>query len=206
MRQILSKVFISMLLAAVLTGCGPKLLYQDDFSNLESGWDTHKSPTAGTVYSQGAYRITLNEVNRDQWSIAHQEFGNVAIEVDASKVDGSEDNSFGVVCKYRDLNHFYMLLISSDGAYMIQKKNEGAISRLSGEWFELSDAINKGNATNKLRAECGSDYLALYANGKLLAKVKDAEYTHGDIGFVVGSYTEPYVSIAFDNLKVFELP
>lgn len=205
MRQ-MKTIIVSFLLISLLSACKASPVYEDDFSDTNSGWDTHHSLTAGAVYTEGSYRLTLNEANRDQWAIAHRDFENVAIEVDVRKVEGSDDNSFGLVCKYQDMNHFYMLLISSDGAYMIQKKSEERITRLSGEWFQTTEDVNLGNAENKLRAECGDGYLALYANGKLLDRVEDDSYSHGDIGFVVGTYTQPYVSIAFDNLKVYALP
>ena len=138
--------------------------------------------------------------------MANQDFGNVAIEVDATYMGGTADNSFGVVCKFQDIKQYYAVVISSDGAYMIQKRVGGSYQRLTGEYFQLSDQIKPGTRVNRLRVECGQDYLALYVNQELVNRVEDSTYNQGDVGLIVTTYGEPGLTVSFDNFEVYPLP
>ncbi|MFZ3071114.1 MAG: hypothetical protein WA110_08350 [Anaerolineaceae bacterium] len=199
---------ILLVLPAVILTCacsGGKVLYEDDFSDPSSGWDQYSGSNATNDYHEGSYQIKVQETYFDQWALAHRDFENIVITVDATKISGSDDNNFGLLCNYQDMQHFYMLLISSDGNYIIQKMSPDGLIRLSSDWFEPSEAINKGVSTNHLKAECGGGSLALYANDDLVGQVDDADYTSGDIGFLVGTYGEGDVQVSFDDLVVTEL-
>ena len=124
------------------------------------------------------------------------------VEVNTSKISGSDDNNFGIICKYVDTDRFYMLLISSDGYYAIQKMTIDGYERLNGEFYEESSAINLGNSKNTLKAECVGGKLALYVNGTLVDEVYDYEYTSGDVGLLAGTFSEANVEILFDDFTV----
>jgi hypothetical protein len=49
------------------------------------------------------------------------------------------------------------------------------------------------------------DYLAVYANGKFLGDVTTSTYNRpGQVGLIAGVTGEAEVSVAFDNLAVYE--
>ncbi len=201
---VLMLVFI---LVVPLGGCkATEPIFADDFSDASSGWEVFDNSLTSANYVEGSYRISLLQKNKEKWALANQDFGNVAIEVDATYMGGTADNSFGVVCKFQDIKQYYAVVISSDGAYMIQKRVGGSYQRLTGEYFQLSDQIKPGTRVNRLRVECGQDYLALYVNQELVNRVEDSTYNQGDVGLIVTTYGEPGLTVSFDNFEVYPLP
>lgn len=178
------------------------ILWQDDFSNTDSGWDVYSGDRGSNGYLNGQYQILVEHTNFDVWARANRDFGNVTIEVEATKSNGSDDNNYGLICKYEAINRFYMFLISSDGYYVIQKMTEEGYQRLSSDWFEASEAINKGNTTNKIKADCLEGKLALHVNGTLVSEVLDSDFSRGDVGLLGGTYNQGGVEILFDNFIV----
>lgn len=46
----------------------------------------------------------------DAWANQSRSFpGDVRIEVDAAKIGGPDDNDFGVICRYQDIDNFGMV-------------------------------------------------------------------------------------------------
>ncbi len=182
-----------------------KVLFQDDFSNPDSGWDRARAKDGVTDYTKdGAYRIRVNVPNTDVWANPGLHFTDVRIEVDATKVGGPDDNDFGVICRYQDENNFYFLIISSDGYYGIGKVAHGEQSLLTGDALDYSDAILQGATTNHIRGDCVGSKLVLYANGVRLAEAQDDTFKDGDVGLMAGTYDDRGTNILFDNFVVYQ--
>jgi len=95
-----------------------------------------------------------------------------------------------------------MFVISSDGYYGIAKLVDGKYSMISSDQLQYSEAIIKGQAVNRLRADCDGEQLSLYVNGQKLAQVNDSDFQRGDVGLVAGAYQVHGVEILFDNFVV----
>ncbi len=181
------------------------VLFQDDFSNPKSGWDTMREDDAVIEYTNGHYRIWLNYPHTNIWANPGLKFTDTRTEVDATKVGGPDNNAFGIICRYQDADHFYFFLISSDGYYGIGKTNGERQTLLTNDGnMKYTTAIHKGHATNHLRADCVGTTLALYVNGQRLALVEDAEFGEGDVGLIVGTFDQPGADIVFDNFAVYQ--
>lgn len=178
------------------------VLFQDDFSDPNSGWDKISKDDGQTNYVDGAYRISVNQPNMDIWANPGLEFSDVRIEVDAVKMGGPDDNDFGVTCRARDKYHFYFLIISSDGYYGIGKISGDQQKLLGMDAMQPSETIKQGAAGNHIRADCIGDTLSLYANGEKLASTKDTEYAGGDVGLIAGAFDTAGTDIYFDNYSV----
>jgi hypothetical protein len=179
------------------------ILFSDDFSNPYSGWDQVNSDEGITDYDNGVYRIFVNTDNTDVWANPGLNFTDTIIEVETTKAGGPDDNDFGVICRYQDTQNFYFFIISSDGFYGIGIVQDGEQSVL-GEDEQLlpGDAINQGNTTNIIRADCVGNTLTLYVNGTQLASVQDDTFASGDVGLLAGTYDEIGTDIHFDNFIV----
>lgn len=184
-------------------GGGPNILFQDDFSSTSSGWeDTYRDASGMTDYDQGGFRIQVLEPNFDYWANPNRSFSDTVIEVDATKIGGPDDNDFGVICRYRDADNFYFLIIASDGFYGIGKYTSGEQSLIGSDSLYQTDKINAGNATNRIRAECSGNTLRLSVNGSLLHEVNDSDHSSGDVGLMAGTFDTPGTDILFDNFVV----
>ena len=182
------------------------ILFQDDFSNTNSGWDRADWDTGLTDYGNGVYRTVVKTPNNDIWANPGQYFeGDLRVEADVTKISGEDDNDYGLICRYSgasDSPNYYYFIISSDGFAVIGKVSNGASEYLSSEQMEPSDTIKQGAATNHLRADCIGNTLTLYVNNQQIATTKDASFINGDIGFIAGTFDIPTSEIAFDNLVV----
>ncbi len=183
---------------------GATVLFSDDFSDNDSGWDRVNTAEGVTDYADGGYRIYVNQANHDYWANPSQSFTDVRVEVDATKVGGPNDNDFGLICRYQDTQNFYSFLISSDGYYGILRVVDGSSGTIGTDGMEPSDAILQGASTNKVRADCVGSTLTLYVNGKQVITTSDSTFSSGDVGLMAGTFSELGTDILFDNFLVLQ--
>lgn len=187
-----------------LSQATPGLVFQDDFSDIHSGWDQVDAPDYSTNYYQGAYRILVNTEMSDSWANPPKlSLGNVRVEVEATKNGGPDDNDFGLMCRYLDIDRYYYAVVSSDGYFGIIKSTSESTEILGRDSLEYSDVIKQGTATNHIRFDCVGDELTLYINEQLLDQQTDGEYATGNVGLIAGSYNTPGTDILFDNFRVY---
>jgi hypothetical protein len=178
------------------------VLFQDDFSDTSSGWDRVNVSEGVTDYVDDKYRIFVNTTSTDVWANPGLNFTDVIVEVDATKVAGPDDNDFGLICRYEDVDNFYQFIVSSDGFYGIAKVVDGT-QELIGETDLLpSDAIKTGNVTNRIQAQCIGRKLTLSVNGEQIASFDDAAFTSGDVGLFAGTFSVAGTDVHFDNFVV----
>lgn len=184
------------------SGLPAGVLFQDDFADSSSGWDQVNMEEGITDYENGYYRIYVNADETDVWANPGLNFTNVVIEVDATKAAGPDDNDFGVICRYQDIENFYFMIISSDGYYGVGKVIGGEQELIGTEQMNPDDSIKQGNATNRIKADCVGSHLVLHVNGSKIVDVEDTTFSSGDVGLMAGTFAEPGTDIHFDNFVV----
>ena len=185
------------------TAVDSKLLFEDDFSDSDSGWDINTIDNGSTDYEQSGYRIFVNAENWSLWANPSRNFTDVSVSVQASKIAGDDDNEFGIICRYANADNFYLATISSDGFY-------GFLARIDGEALQLinmesmlqSDVINQGKELNTIRLDCIGQTLSLYVNGQFVDETFDDSIGSGDVGLYAGTFSIPGTDILFDNFAV----
>ena len=178
------------------------ILFQDDFSETDSGWDRTRDDFLITDYEEERYQISINDVNFYGWANPGKIFSDTRIKTDAELVEGAMDSEYGIICRYKDVNNFYVGMISADGFYAIIKNKNGKFELVGMDYMQDSPVINQGTAANKLQFDCIGDTLSLYANGEILAEVKDSEFSNGDVGLIASTYDNPGAKVLFDNFAV----
>jgi S1-C subfamily serine protease/tRNA A-37 threonylcarbamoyl transferase component Bud32 len=173
-------------------------LLSDDFSD-ESIWPVGEETGSRFFYDDGEYYIEVFESEYAAWASSGDSWGDVMIDVDARQVSGPNDNQYGLYCRYQDADNFYEFDISGDGYYAIFLQQGGEYKTLA-KWT-ATNAIRQGQASNHLTVLCQEDRLALWINGKFEAEVFDDTFSDGEIALTAGSFDEPGVLIAFDNLR-----
>ena len=178
--------------------------FQDDFSNETTGWPQIRTEEGITDYENGVYRILVNLENQDYFGIPElPALNNVRVEVDVTKVAGSDNNDFGILCRYQDNSNYYQFLVSSDGYVGILKVVEEAFQNLAADTLLENSAVNMGNAHNHIRADCIGDSLTLYVNGQQVLTAQDSTFPgSGKVGVFAGTYDVPGADIYFDNFIV----
>ena len=181
-----------------------RVYFQDDFSNETTGWPQIRTEEGITDYENGVYRILVNLENQDYFGIPElPALNNVRVEVDVTKVAGSDNNDFGILCRYQDNSNYYQFLVSSDGYVGILKVVEEAFQNLAADTLLENSAVNMGNAHNHIRADCIGDSLTLYVNGQQVLTAQDSTFPgSGKVGVFAGTYDVPGADIYFDNFIV----
>ena len=181
------------------------VLFSDDFSNTDNKWDQVTEATRTTDYYNNAYHIVVDDTNSDAWANPGKEsFTDVHIEVDTTKNGGPDDNDFGIICRYTDIDQFYYGVISSDGYYGIMKMTSDGGTLIGVENLLQSDKIAQGTATNKIRFDCIGTTLTLYVNGSQLDQQTDSDYTAGNVGLIAGTFDTSGTDILFDNFFIYK--
>jgi hypothetical protein len=181
------------------------VLFSDDFSNTDKKWDQITDSSRTTDYYNNAYRIVINDTNSDTWSNpSNESFTDVHIEVDATKNGGPDDNDFGIICRYTNVDQFYYGVISSDGYYAIMKMSSGTGNPIGHDSMLQSDLITQGASTNHIRFDCIGSTLTLYVNGTQVDQQTDTDYTTGNVGLIAGTFTTAGADILFDNFFVYK--
>lgn len=176
------------------------LIYSDDFNDSETGWGEVFEPHTVRQYGGSRYHIIAKENDVFTWSKLGRDFTDFVLEVEATQDQGPSNNSYGVLFRIEDDEHFYRFGISGDGFYFLDKS-------VGSEWVPVIDwtespYINRGQASNHLMVICAESQITLHVNDQHLATVTDDSYDHGDLGLFAASFAEPNVHITFDNLKV----
>ena len=215
MKKILAAI---LALVLITTACSPApvktpaesssdTLFADDFTDPNSGWDRYQDETGVTDYSNIGYLIYIKTANVIKWANPSEKFQNdVLIEVDATKKEGPDDNAFGLICRYQDMDNFYYFYISSDGYAGIGIDNNGTktiISDSSGNLVSDSN-INQGAAVNHIQADCVGSSLSLSVNGVKIATASDSTFSGGDVGLIARSFATGGVDIQFNNFYVYK--
>jgi hypothetical protein len=207
-RFILIIILLTTTLQACLSNTSTpvgNILFSDDFSTTNNKWDQINDSSRVTDYYNNAYRIMINDTNSDTWANpGNENFADVRIEVDATKNGGPDDNDFGIICRYTDVDKFYYGVISSDGYYAIMKMSGSTGTPIGQDSMLQSDQIAQGAVTNHIRFDCIGSTLTLYVNGNQVDQQTDPEYTTGNVGLVAGSFTNAGTDIVFDNFIVYK--
>jgi pectate lyase len=186
---------------------GQQILFQDNFSNVNSGWDRTHNEFGSTDYDNGGFRINIIQTDSFFFANPYQSLQNdVRVEVDATKIGGPDDNAFGVQCRYQDVDNYYFFYISSDGFTGIgidKAATKTIISSSDGKLVPNSN-INQGATTNHIRADCIGSNLTLFVNGTQIASASDNTFTGGDVGLIAKTYSTGGTDILFHNFFVYQ--
>ncbi|UCH51741.1 MAG: hypothetical protein JSV54_03005 [Chloroflexota bacterium] len=180
----------------------PKLVYEDNFSDPDSGWEQTSGEEADYYYRDGEFHVLVKVEDRWVWRYNQNagRFRDFIIEGDARLVSGSKYTVYGLIFRCKDNNNFYTFLISADGRYQVGKLLIGMSSWLHG--VTGSAFIETGNRTNRLKVVCKNSQIEVFANGHHLTTVVDDSFVDGYVGMVIYAY-EPDTHVAFDNFKVY---
>lgn len=179
------------------------LIFEDDFSDPSTGWDRQAAAQGMMDYSSGAYRMLVSAAQTNFWSTAKKDLADVRLEVDEGKLGGPDENRVGLICRYSG-GDYYFFIVTHDGFYGIGMFKDGETTLLGQSEMQTHAIINRGTNINHLRADCVGDALTFYVNGEQVAAVHDSTLTHGDVGLLTGTFSQPGVDMIFDNFVVIQ--
>lgn len=178
----------------------PNTIYEEDFAD-ETGWFTADEDEFIFEFANDGYRITNQLYNASVWSIRDVDEQDVRLEVDARRTEGPENGLYGLMCRQEDDENYYAFLIGAENIYAIAKMEDGEYETLK-EGTVPAGVLRGGSQMDRIRADCVSDSLTLYANGQQLAQVDDDDFSNGAVGLVAKTSPDPGLEVLFDNFAI----
>jgi len=186
----------------VISGNPGDVLYQESFADNTSGWDRVRNDGGIMDYDSGGYRILVRQADMNFWSTPSENFGDVRVEADVTKLNGPNENRAGLMCRYQNGN-YYFFIISNDGFYAIGKFTNGQAILIGQESMVPVEFIQT-DGVNHLRADCIGNTLTFYVNFNQVASTLDVDFAAGGVGVLAGAFDEPGVDVLFQNFVVMQ--
>lgn len=185
----------------ILPNSSGDVIFVDDFSTPNENWDIWDKPDESAVsFFEDGLIMIVSKPNLDIITTNKFSYPDVLIQMTAQKRLGTNDNAYGIVCRYLNDKNYYGFLASSDGYYGIVKVVEGDYKLLSSENMEFDESIHKGRGENSISAKCQSNTLTLSINGVEKTSVIDEDLAAGKSGLITGSFSgADETAVLFDN-------
>ncbi len=196
----------------------PVILFSDDFSDPNSGWQTGAWNNGLVNYSEGSYSITVTNTNI--FTYLDRDFPpDVSIEVDVTVAENDFSSgvlgNFGIICRNHDQNNGYEFTFGGDSNTMFPRSAYPSIGKLeNGRGTALITSAEYGTIflwpehwenRHHLRVDCIGDKLSLYVNGYLVQQVSDPTHsTGGKVGLFGGRENTINMLYLFDNLVIYQ--
>lgn len=182
----------------------PVVLYSDDFTDPESGWERYNEFDGVLDYVEDGYRMNVLPENSLYWVVGPGEFGDLRIDTVVQHAGGSEQSGMGLMCRYDSEDFsFYGVLIQPDGKYGAFRWENARMQFLDAEALQQSGTVPDGDSYH-IGLECSGEILRFYVNDELLQEVEGIEPGEGQFGLLARSSMEEEVDVVFQSVVVFE--
>ena len=181
------------------------LFEENDFSGVDNCFTVASDSDVRRSAEDGQYHIVVQRPNYFGWSVCENDLRNFILEVDATVIEGPDNDSYayGVVFRQSSENGgFYGFLISGDGYYTFSGIYPDDYFPLL-SWSSIRE-IKQGKKTNHLKVIAIGEQFELYVNDVLVGLVREGTLQSGPFGFIVETFDDVGVRVAFDNLIITE--
>jgi len=169
-------------------------------------WTAGEGAASAGQVVDGVYEMSSDFSGDSFWAKAGRNFGDGVYQVEATPIEGAEDNGYGLLFRVDAASErFYVFKVSSDGYVYAGLCSDSCLEQqalLDRDWFS-SAAVNQGfDVTNVLRVEAAGPTLTFYVNGVEVGQATDETLRAGDIGLWTETFTPGGLRVAFDNFAV----
>jgi hypothetical protein len=184
------------------------VLYEDDFADPASGWPNELVFDNYYIgyHEPEAYHVEVHAPNaRTVVAVPEQSFGDFVAEtnvyVSQENTAPSGDFRYGLVI-HRTGEQYYGFAISPHTkTWSVLKSSPGGVKVLD----EGTEASIQGlEGENMLRVGAKGPDFTFYINGRLVSRVRDADYVSGEVGFFVQTFESPRAHLHYDSLVIRE--
>jgi hypothetical protein len=185
-------------------------VFQDDFSDLSTGWLQLDDEVRMVGYHEGAmYGMALLQPGSDANILIPHGFdlplSEVSLYFRARPVEGK--GYFGVMCNYVDSQN-YLLMGITEGGYMVANKESGQFRSFFDSLWIQDPYVASEDGEFQVLAVCGSDKIQLMVNGYSLPEVSNLGFAGGDV-FITAHADQDAVTegeffykVLFDDLEL----
>lgn len=197
--------FTWLLMVLLLAACTGQEVYLETF-DVQGSWSAGNDGDAVGEVKEGVYDLFVQADDIIIWTTAVQSFSDGVYEVQATPVEGTVNNGYGLMFRVNnDTDDFYLFKVSGDGFVWIGLCKAGCTEEtpLVTEWWFESTAVKQGNnVTNQLKVRAEGANMIFYVNDVEVGRFTDPTLRSGDIGLLVQTLGQGGVRVRFDNFQV----
>ena len=108
----------------------------------------------------------------------------------------------GMIVRYQDERHFYLLSVDGNGRYQIQQQNGDEVVTVQ-PWV-MAPFLNRAGSANLLTIEDDGNRVLFYGNNMLVAELNDPVYPLGFVGLAGGAQGQAVAEIRFDWFQLYD--
>lgn len=180
-----------------------RLVLLDDFSSPANGWPQGSQDRSGPGYQNGSYVISVQENGSLYWAAPQISLTDMRLSVEVRRASGDQ-GYYGLLCRIQDAGNFYYFIVRPDGYFTIGKYQAASFSSLTPGGWTFHQAIQTGDATNRLEAVCSADRLTFSVNDVLLGEATDSTFSSGKPGLVAAALDELGFQAGFNLFAVYD--
>ncbi len=199
--------FAVALLLLSVAACAPMTSDQPWTETFDdpAAWELSSDAAAEVTLAESQLLIHVLQPGQLAWATTDRIYRDFDLRVEATQVDGPEDNEYGVLVRTQGDDQFYAFSVSGDGFVRAARYNKGIWTLLGSDWTP-HEAVNQGEATNELEIQARGPSFTLLVNGTEVLTVEDDALNRGGVGLYAGAFEVPGVRITFDNLELEPAP
>jgi hypothetical protein len=184
------------------------VLYEDDFADPTSGW-----PNELVFYNYYIgyhepeyYHVEVHAPNaRTVVAVPEQSFDDFVAEAEVSvsqeNTASSGDFRYGLVVRRAGEQYYGFTISPHNKRWSVLKSSPSGVKLLD-EGTE--DSIQGLEGADTLRVDAKGPDFTFHINGRLVSRVKDADYVSGEVGFFVQTFDSPRAHLHYDSLVIRE--
>lgn len=155
-----------------------RLLYVANFDNADfmDEWNLPRGQEEALI-QDGKLILTQNARQFDRAFYAlleDRKFSDFDLRVTTRQISGTDDNTYGVIFRWRDLQNYYLFEISGDGWTRLSKVQNGAAEEIT-DWTP-TPIVQQGATENEIRIVAQGDTFTFYVNQQLIELCTRGEY------------------------------
>jgi hypothetical protein len=188
------------------TNSSSKTILFEGFNNTDNNWPSSNDADVSLEIKNGDY-ILDHKRESGGWSSTIVKNVDTTrdfrISVQIKKVDGIQNNGFGLIYGRNDSDNQNMFFISANGSYVIKKVENGATTYLK-NWTSSSHIKNGNGSVNYLKVEKEGSKLNYYINSNLVHSTYTYKFYGDRVGFIVYGKQKVaigYLSMAYNKAK-----
>lgn len=177
------------------------LPYNEDFATPNDEWDVGSTNQGKIAYADGQYLVRATRNNATIIGDPNKFFTRVAIEFELT-AQRWDAQSWGGLVFHGVPRGYHVAVLYGNGTATILKSVDGELLQLA----PPTPVPFRRNGANLLRVESYNGTITLFVNGEIVSEYRDTDLTYGNIGLAVRKSSGGDFEVAFDNLRVTELP
>ena len=191
----------------------PEVRFSEDFEGSSSCFDPYSDAVMISQMRNGAYSVRITESNQGFRSICpSQTYIDFTLEVDINLLEDSAGSAYYGVLFRETGGQYYSFILSTapDGypIYCASYVGTNSYTPLTNSTFDPGNCWSLVPAdiydaqTNTLRVSMKGEIISIYLNDEILVVVRDNLLSAGRVGLLAGTYDQPVLEAAYDNLRV----